>query len=151
MDSLELLDMDDAEKFNALEVWVKETDRVIDRINHLERDLHEQQLLGEREGLEHYAHQFENNEWNEDDSQSRHIDIKDRADRLIEYADKHQAHQQVVRMAATNLQGDSRILNFDFDVKSLPKRDAQEEGDSPNLSSFHWCVEFSLYPCERGQ
>ena len=33
IDSLELLDMDDAEKFNALEVWVKETDRVIDKIN----------------------------------------------------------------------------------------------------------------------
>lgn len=149
VDSLELLDMDDAEKFNALEVWVKETDRVIDRINHLERDLHEQQLLGEREGLEHYAHQFENNEWNEDDSQSRHIDIKDRADRLIEYADKHQAHQQVVRMAATNLQGDARILNFDFDVKSLPKRDAQEEGDSQICPLFIGVLSSAYIPAKE--
>ena len=30
IDKLELLDMDDAEKFNALESWVKETDSVID-------------------------------------------------------------------------------------------------------------------------
>ena len=123
IDRLELLDMDDAEKFNSLESWVKETDRVIDNINKVEKDLRDQQMFSEREGLEHYAHQFESNDWNEDDAASSHVEVKDKADRLLEYADKHQLHQQVVRMAATNLQGDARILNFDFEVKSLPKRD----------------------------
>ncbi|CAK9028783.1 4 [Durusdinium trenchii] len=102
----------------------------------MEKDLKEQQIFAEREGLEHYAHQFENNDWNEDDAQSSYIDIKDRGDRLIEYADKHQLHQQVVRMAATNLQGDARILNFDFDVKSLPKRDMQDAEESRHCPLF---------------
>ncbi|CAE7545680.1 RYR1 [Symbiodinium necroappetens] len=130
IDRLELLDMDDAEKFNSLETWVKEADRVIDKINQLEKTMHEEQSFADREGLEHYSQQFEANDWNEDDLQSEHVDLKDKADRLIEYADKKQLRQQVVRMAAANLQGDARILNFDFEVKSLPKRESDDDDEN---------------------
>ena len=134
IDRLELLDMDDAEKFNSLETWVKEADRVIDKINQLEKTMHEEQSFADREGLEHYSQQFEANDWNEDDLQSEHVGLKDKADRLIEYADKKQLRQQVVRMAAANLQGDARILNFDFEVKSLPKRESATPGALPGLA-----------------
>ena len=96
--------------------------------------MHEEQSFADREGLEHYSQQFEANDWNEDDLQSEHVDLKDKADRLIEYADKKQLRQQVVRMAAANLQGDARILNFDFEVKSLPKRESATPGALPGLA-----------------
>eukprot|EP00931_Biecheleriopsis_adriatica_P055980 TRINITY_DN33185_c0_g1_i1.p1 TRINITY_DN33185_c0_g1~~TRINITY_DN33185_c0_g1_i1.p1 ORF type:complete len:3737 (+),score=795.69 TRINITY_DN33185_c0_g1_i1:1026-12236(+) len=129
IDSLELLDMDDAAKFNALEPWVKEADRVIDRINQVEKNLQEDQNFIQREGLENYAQQFDHNDWNEDDLSSKYVDMRDRHERVIEYLDKQQNHQIVVRMASTNLQGEARILNFDFDVKSLQKREVQIGGE----------------------
>ncbi|CAE8725672.1 unnamed protein product [Polarella glacialis] len=128
IDDLELLDVGDALKFNYMESWVLEADRVIDRINQVERNVNVDWSYTQLEGLEHYAHQFDRNDWNEDDVlRSKYVDLKDKAERIVEYMDKQNNHQIVCRMASANLQGDPRIVNFDFEIKGLAKREASAD------------------------
>jgi len=134
LDSLQLLDVGDHETFNSLEPWVKETDRVIDKINQIEDDVATDQGFLVKEGLEHYAHQFEHGvEWHDEDL-GRYIDNVDPAERVVEYFDQQQNHQVVLRVNQSLVNPDLKVQNFDFDIKSVQKRETTE--DDPTVKKI---------------